>query len=181
MITSKIVKTSLWALLALFTSLLCQLHGFDKVVIWGHKLHTHTHSYIHNGFYIAFNHLGYQTYWFDDNEDVGGFDFSNTLFLTEGQVDKNIPLRNDCKYLLHNPSSTKYQQLDRQNCIYFQVYTDSILSLPKLVKVEPCIYYDLEAQCLYMPWATDLLPQEIDEIKKNISLPAKNAVYWIGT
>lgn len=25
-----------------------------KVVIWGHKLHSHTHSYIHNAFYNAF-------------------------------------------------------------------------------------------------------------------------------
>ena len=22
----------------------------DRVIIWGHKLHTHTHSYIHYGF-----------------------------------------------------------------------------------------------------------------------------------
>lgn len=52
---------------------------FDKVVIWGHKFGTHTHSYIHNGFYIAFKHLGYDTYWFDNLDDVSEFDFSNTL------------------------------------------------------------------------------------------------------
>ncbi len=23
---------------------------FERVIIWGHKLHTHTHSYIHYGF-----------------------------------------------------------------------------------------------------------------------------------
>ncbi len=28
--------------------------NIDKVVIWGHKLHSHTHSYIHNAFLVAF-------------------------------------------------------------------------------------------------------------------------------
>jgi len=73
-----------------------QLQSFEKVIIWGHKLHSHTHSYIHNAFYIAFKHMGYETYWFDDKDDVKKFDFSNSLFLTEGQVDKKIPLREDC-------------------------------------------------------------------------------------
>ena len=30
-----------------------------QIVIWGHKLHSHTHSYIHNGFYIAFQKMGF--------------------------------------------------------------------------------------------------------------------------
>ena len=33
-------------------------NSIKQVVIWGHKLHTHTHSYIHYGFYKAFNKLG---------------------------------------------------------------------------------------------------------------------------
>ena len=75
------------------------LYSFDKVVIWGHKLHTHTHSYIHNAFYLAFRNLGYQVFWFDDNDDVSNFDFSDSLFLTEGQVDRKIPVREDCQYI----------------------------------------------------------------------------------
>ena len=51
----------------------------DKVIIWGHFLHSHTHSYIHNGFYEAFKYMGYNTYWFDDNSNIEGFDFSNYL------------------------------------------------------------------------------------------------------
>src|SRR5690349_5990415 len=95
------------------------LNAFDKVVIWGHKLHTHTHSYIHSGFYEGFKHLGYATYWFDDADDVSDFNFSNTLFLTEGQVDKKIPLRADCIYLLHNCTDPKYRILERKNTITF--------------------------------------------------------------
>lgn len=148
----------------------------------GHKLHSHTHSYIHDSFYKAFKSLGYPTYWFDDKDDIKDFDFAGTLFLTEGQADKNIPLRDDCCYMIHNCASTKYQSLDPRKNIYFQVYTDSILSIPTLVKIDHCIYYDLPGRCVYMPWATDLLPEEIDEIKKGVTPNSSNdSIYWIGT
>ena len=41
---------------------------FERVIIWGHKLHTHTHSYIHYGFQRRFKHLNYDVYWFDNND-----------------------------------------------------------------------------------------------------------------
>ncbi len=144
------------------------LQGFEKVVIWGHKLHSHTHSYVHNGFYTAFKYLGFPTYWFDDKEELNDFDFSHTLFITEGQVDKKIPLRNDCQYMLHNCTDPKYRMLSKKNAIAFQVFTDSIFSVPDLVKLDTCIYYDLAGRCIYMPWATDLLPHEIDAIKHSL-------------
>lgn len=160
--------------------LLClPITGFEKVVIWGHKLHTHTHSYIHNGFYRAFLHLGYPTYWFDDQDDVSEFDFSESLFLTEGQVDRAIPLREDAIYLLHNPSSGKYQSLHH---IILQVYTDDVLSHPHFIRAADCIYYDLAGRKLFMPWTTDLLPQEIDRIKENLpNVKREPAIWWVGT
>ena len=72
-----------------------------QVVIWGHKLHTHTHSYIHNAFYKTYIHLGYKTIWLNNNDNITHIDFSNTLFLTEGQVDNRIPIRKDSYYILH--------------------------------------------------------------------------------
>lgn len=157
-------------------------HAFEKVVIWGHKLHSHTHSYIHNGFFIACTHLGYPTYWFDDRDPVADFDFAHTLFITEGQVDKNIPLRQDCEYMLHNCTDHKYHALPKKNVISFQVFTDSIFSVPHLVKLDHCLYYDLIGRCLYMPWATDLLPEEIEKIKSSLAQrKIIHHVCWVGT
>jgi len=165
-----------------FILIFASLNSFEKVVIWGHKLHSHTHSYVHNGFYIAFTHLGYPTYWFDDADDLSGFDFSRTLFLTEGQVDHNIPLREDCVYLLHNCTDPKYRSLPKNNVLFFQVFTDSIFSVPNLVRLDTCIYYDLAGRCLYMPWATDLLPEQIEAIKQELaSDKAQASVCWVGT
>ena len=44
--------------------------NFNKIIIWGHKLHSHTHSYIHQAFNIAFTHLKYNVLWLDDNDDI---------------------------------------------------------------------------------------------------------------
>ena len=154
--------------------------GFEKIVIWGHKLHSHTHSYIHNGFYRACKAMGYDTYWFDDKDDVSDFDFSGSLFITEGQADHKIPLRFDCDYMLHNCTSPKYKSLPQENRIVFQVYNRTIHDIPYLTQVEPCIYYDLPGRCLYMPWATDLLPEEI-ETNKALNFVSEKKIYWVGT
>lgn len=158
-------------------------HAFDKVVIWGHKFHSHTHSYIHNAFFKTFQYMGYDTYWFDDNDELSNFNFSNSLFITEGQVDKRIPIRSDCEYILHNCSSSKYQSLPSNNWFNLQVYTDDVLSLSTATKIETCIYYDLKNKCCYMPWATDLLPDEIEKIKQELTdISQKSTViWWIGT
>jgi len=81
---------------------------FKRVVIWGHKPITkHTHSYIHGAFCKSFKHLGYDTHWLDVSDNIEGIDFSNTLFLTEGQVDSGIPLIKDSYYVLHNTPSQR--------------------------------------------------------------------------
>jgi hypothetical protein len=159
-----------------------------NIVIWGHKLYTHTHSFIHCGFFKAFKHLGYKTYHFDDSDDRNEFNFSDSLFITEGQVDKNIPIRKDCKYILHNCDQIKYREtLSDDNILTLQVYNNTTIFKDKetkttqdnIEKIEDCIYYEKNQRLLYMPWATDLLPHEIEELN---SIPNRNKeVYWIGS
>lgn len=163
-------------------SLSAAVERIEKVVIWGHKLHSHTHSYIHHAFYRAFQHKQYPTYWFDKNDDVSQFDFSNCLFITEGQVDTNIPVRGDCIYVLHNCYDTKYQALrDSGKAISLQVYTDDVLKY-QTEEISKCIHYDVPGKIVYMPWATDLLPHEINEIKAKMPVKkSSHKVYWIGT
>lgn len=85
-----------------------------QVVLWGHKLHSHTHSYIHGAFVKAFEYKGYKTLWLDNNDNINNIDFNNSLFITEGQVDKNIPIRNDCYYVLHNCDGSKYANIPKK-------------------------------------------------------------------
>jgi hypothetical protein len=155
--------------------------GFDKVIIWGHKLHSHTHSYIHAAFYKTFKYMGYDTYWID-NYDMHTLETRNALFITEGQVDQHIPLDATSYYILHNCTSPKYAPLFQENrCIILQVYTHDCLSR-NVTKIEECIYADYGNKVIYMPWATDLLPEEIDAIKANMHTKRRDTVVnWVGT
>ena len=77
--------------------------SFNKVIIWGFPLHTHTHSYIHGGWYKGFKSLGYDTYWFHDGNhpSIETFDYNNALFITEGYADGKIPIISSSIYFVH--------------------------------------------------------------------------------
>lgn len=175
----------------LFFGLLCTTQNMHSdhpvrhvknVVLWGHKLHSHTHSYIHWRFSRAFQHLCYNVYWLDNSDNVTDLDLSNSLFITEGQVDQKITIRNDCYYIIHNWKPDKYRQLlTAGRAIILQVYTHDCLK-----RNEPtlafCFHYDLKQPIIYMPWATDLLPDEIENIKKQLpSITKQNVASWVGT
>lgn len=153
---------------------------YKKVIIYGHFLHSHTHSYIHNAFYVAFKHLGYDTYWFDDSTDISGFDFSDSLFLTEGQVCKNMPVVNGCTYILHNCyDESLWERINKQDVNYLkiQVYTDDAL-LYETAKLAPCIFSDKPGKMLYFPWATDLLPEQINPEARQERI---DKAYFVGS
>ncbi len=156
---------------------------FSKVIIWGHPLHSHTHSYIHGAFYRAFKHLGYEVYWVDSLDAMHNVDIHNALFITEGQVDADMPRRHDCYYILHNWDPENYWELfDDNRCILLQVYTNECLSYVT-EKVDDYIYSNSKEKMIFMPWATDLLPYEIDDIKNgcNKKIKKDNAITWVGT
>lgn len=158
-----------------------------KVIIWGHKLHSHTHSYIHSSYYKAFKFMGYDTYWFDDNDDVSNFDFDNSLFFTEDQAQKNIPLNKTSIYVLHHTKLDKYDEnglkyINLAN--YLKWCKDGISAYHKensVVKINDLCYWDEKTKTLYQPWATDLLPNEIDLNNAILYDKNKNNIYYIGT
>jgi len=149
------------------------------VVLWGHKLHSHTHSYIHAGFFKAFEHIGYECLWLDNTDNISNIDFTNTLFITEGQVAKGIPIRDDCYYVLHNCPHNIFKNVKRNRKMNLQTYTkDAHKYNAKLIPND--ISYYLE-DCVLMPWATDLLPDEIELEIQNLSDDKKsNKVNFIG-
>lgn len=167
--------------------------NISKIIIWGHPLHSHTHSYIHNGFYIAFKELGHNTFWFDDNNIPINFDFANTLFITEHQVDNKIPKRNDCLYFVHFLEKHKYDGLDSSNLIDLKC---SFRDMNRIKKETENIkftaitdkniefYSVIHNQLTYFTlWATDLLPKQINNNINNLSDILKKRtknIYFVG-
>ena len=153
---------------------------FNKIVIWGHKpnaaknrlgrKYTHTHSYIHQGFARAFEHLGFEVLWLDATDDVREVNFSNAVFLTEGQVDDGIPLIPNARYVLHHCDLDKYLDSGAEilNLCNYVRHCDSGVSFNypgnSVEKINNWTYLDTSSRAVYQPWATDLLPYEIDKI-----------------
>ena len=177
---------------------------YNKVVIWGYPLYSHTHSYVHYGYYQAFKSLGYDTYWFNDEDYPETEDFTNTLFIGEGFADKNLPINDSSAYfIMYCPSPKKYLEAER----YIDVRTvgvgikdhiyDYSLDKTKTLRVGPGCYFEPKTDSaihikndyhdytmkdydkLYISWATNLLPDQINP--DNMTIPRKSVVHYCGT
>jgi len=153
--------------------------GFSKAVVWGCNLHAHTNSYVYAAFYKAFKSMGYDAYWLNESSDVSGIDFANTIFITEGQHDGNIPLRNDCKYVLHNCYSLKYAAINPKNKLALQTFTNDVFKHGAEKLVDGSYYLKGPGHCLFQSWGTDLLPHEIDF--EWVNLPRKDECNYVGS
>lgn len=155
----------------------------QKVIIWGHKLHSNTFSYIHYGYFEAFKSLGFEVHWFDNLDDISNFNFANSIFFTEGQVDDNIPLRKDCKYILHHCNKEKYKDYDHINlCNYVFDCTlgkSHNYQNDTVEKINYFTYFDRKNKALYQPWATTLPAEQFDEF-----VPLDHSIaeiFYVGT
>ena len=160
--------------------------SFSKAVVWGCPLHQHTNSYVYAGFYKAFKAMGFDAYWLNENSDVSGMDFANTIFLTEWQHAGNMPKRKDCKYVLHNCNPKDYEGL---SILHLQTYTDPCIDgtcihkhvgKPSKINDYGSWYLsDPREPTLFQPWATDLLPDEINF--DDAHAERSTEVHWCGT
>lgn len=150
-----------------------------KIFIWGHKLHEHTHSYIHSSYYKAFEYLGHEVYWIDRRDDLSQFDFSDSIFFTENSVKDGMPLRKDCKYITHHIDTNYFLKNDipYKNVIKLGNY---LPSLEIHEKVDHLAYWDKSTRTLYQCWGTDLLPEEIDENNPGYFDPSRKDIHYVG-
>jgi hypothetical protein len=175
----------------------------QKVIIWGYPLNSHTHSYIHGAWYKTFKYLGYDTYWFHDDNYPKEFDYSNSLFITEGYAEKNIPLVESSTYFVHiciNPKKyiekgcrlidIRFNVNQINDCNYSYTFDKK-----NSIKIDEVSFYNKSAddsvlsdkfkngingyEALYLSWATDLLPEEFNYEDRFISRERK--IYHIGS
>jgi hypothetical protein len=161
-----------------------KIEDIKKVVVWGLKPFNHTSSYVHYAIYHAFLKLGYDAYWFNDETDnLSDFDFSNTLFYTLGGHENNIPLLKNCLYILHNCDVKKYiNAVGDKNVLVQQVYTHNCKSynVKPMLNEPKCHFYSKFT--IFQPWATNLFPDDIDEMINNLSIDQRTEEFaWVGT
>jgi hypothetical protein len=137
--------------------------------------------------------MGYDVLWLDNDDDVSQLSFENCLFFTEGQVDSKIPIVGTAKYVIHNCNLDKYRKI-LPRVLNLQVYTHDCLSR-EIEPIDPSQYafYQKNAdfsrpdhccdnRTIYQPWATNLLPDEIDPDKPIASqYTRQKRIFWIGS
>lgn len=184
------------------------LDKYSKVIIWGFPLDTHTHSYIHALWYKVFKHgFNKETLWFHDNDFPRDFDYNNSLFITEGYADKNIPVVSSSTYFVHNAiypekylnSGARLIEIrfnvneihDVNNDFKLDDGTHQLLELSPHAKYERLTsnkdihiskrgeVKQMNYECIYLYWGTDLLPHEFNF--NDIMLPKENVIYYIGS
>lgn len=148
-----------------------------KFIVWGCELHQHTNSYIYAAFHRTAKAMGMDSYWLNANSDVSGLDFAGALFITEGQHDGNIPIRDDCYYVLHNCMNPKWDAA--KNKIMLQTYTYDANQKWGAKPMEGFPGSYVLGNGLWQAWATDLLPGEINLDWAEIN--RTNEIHWIGT
>ena len=177
---------------------------YSKVIIWGHPLYSHTHSYVHEAYYRAFKSMGYDVYWFHDDDYPEDFNYTNCLFIGEGFADKKIPINDtSCYLIMYCPSPIKYQYAERyidirMSAVNFKDHIQEYsLNKNTATKIGPACYFvpktDEEVRIknnyhdykmddfdkLYISWATNLLPHEINY--DNMYIPRERNIYFCGT
>jgi hypothetical protein len=160
--------------------------NLDKIIVYGYTLGKtfHTHSFIHQGFFRAARFLYPDSLWLDQTDDLSGIDLKNTLFITEHAAAMNLPIRDDCFYVVHGlndnpPARQKFSSVG--NRLSWNVYhdyshvygtqgnpvNDHVIGVP-LTDVmwigEEVPLYPKEHHMDFR-WATDLLPHEIEALK----------------
>lgn len=140
-----------------------------KIIIWGYPLYKHSLSFINNGFFRAAKYLNYETYWFDDSNYPKDFDYTGCIFITQWYACNNIPLNKDSIYFVHDiheNNKGKFLDYNFYDLRYLErEHHDAAYSytLPNnLRKLETGVFIDDPKKHIYMAWATNLLPNEID-------------------
>jgi len=113
--------------------------------------------------------MGFDTYWFDDKDDVSNFNFENCIFLTIGTQENRIPLNKSSFYILHHIKNMEKYISTGVNYINLGNYLSGCdigisVNHPEnnVIKMEgECCFWDEKTKTLYQPWATDLTPDEI--------------------
>ena len=135
-----------------------------KFIVWGLELHIDTHSYIHYGYHRAALQLGWDSEWVTDTiENQQKYATTDGyLFLTVGHACTYIPINPNAFYILHNCVMDQFDSIPYK--IVLQVYTKDIHTR-NVVELREHSYefWQEDGNVLYAPWATDLLPHEIDE------------------
>lgn len=155
------------------------------VVVWGLRTNTHSHHYIHRGVFTCFAALagraGVRVHWYDDlplRRPIRRPNRRRRNYLIFASphydADRHVPLVDDARYILHadwSRSWTSKRTIDQYGghadsgrAVYWRVFRgfpppgDGFEPLA----ADELTFFNPSQRRLLMPWATDLLPRQVN-------------------
>ncbi len=134
---------------------------FRRIIIWGLEYPTHSHHFIHRGFYSTLKKINRETIWLSDELISNEYIRRGDLIICAGIAIKNLKLNDGNYYCFHNVDGDFKNSLNRHNFIDLQVMTHKIYkSKNEMQKMKGCSYYSVEHKTLYQSWGTPLIENE---------------------
>lgn len=170
-----------------------------RVVVYGHRPRNfrkrilrlrprrYDLTYVFEGYVRAFESLGYDTHWIEEGVTIDDTFLTGALVLTEDQVDDRLPKSQEARYVVHSSDGSKY--FGRVGgFLHLRNFTIGLLAGSSLdfpggnpERINDFTYYDAKNSVLYQPWATDLLPNEIQVDNVVRFDPSRPAINYVGT
>lgn len=150
-----------------------------RVVVWGLRTSKHSHRYIHSGWYRTLRDAGYEVRWTDDRPGAADALTPGCVVLSVNVASKHLPIRPDCRYVLHNidVAQVTAHLYVAPPVLQLQVWTRDA-SGPPLEPGLPCVQYDEAQQKIFQPWGTPF--PETSWVREPIPTGLRRE-FWIGS
>lgn len=143
-----------------------------RIIIWGLKSVSHSHRYIHEGFFNALSQSGNDCVWVDDEPHNNEFVTRDCLVISVNLASKHLTYRSDAKFVLHNVEAEIFQ--NQSNVLNLQVLTNR--STGNAVD-DSLAKYDVKTSTIYQPWGIPTAPSTW--LGPN-QAPGRTE-YWVGS
>ena len=147
----------------------------NKVVIWGLKNKQDTMKFVMDGFFKAWKHLNYNVYWVNSIEELesNNIDFSKCLvwYAQTGTRPTPPPIKKDNFYVGHNADDFEKKVINtigKQYYLKHSIWATTVLNKDDIQLNKKHSIFNISKNMVIFPWATNLLPYEIDENIKNL-------------
>lgn len=179
--------------------------GITDLVVWGLKTNTHTHHYIHRAVFYYFKHIaptaGMRVHWYDDQPQsrLQALRWNFTprrqfLFFASPhyEMDKHLPLISNGRYILHadwniswptKSPITKYSGLlSAYRAVRWRVFRGYPTANEAITTLDlsELTFFNHGERRLTMPWATDLVPSEVDRNIESVQARYRNSSLFPG-
>ncbi len=147
----------------------------NKIIIWGLRDSRDTMKFVMEGFFRAWKYLNYNVYWVNSIEELeaNNIDFSKCVvwYAQTGTCPTPPPIKKDNFYVCHNADDFEKKVINtigKQYYLKHSIWATTVLNEDDISLKRKHSIFNISKNMVIFPWATNLLPYEIDENMKNL-------------